>query len=190
MIRDLQRGLHISGSTARQRIAAMVFGIIIALIELTSAAEPSVAPKLVSVVIRGSSVYAAPTLFDVYREQLGKAITTEGARAIARALVAKYQHDGFAEPTVQFDDALLAAGVLRIDVFEPRISEVRISGDPGPHLDRLESIGAELRAEQPLAQSDLQSTVGRMRELSGLKLSARTERRISTGSTSTPTSNP
>ena len=127
-------------------------------------------------VIRGSSVYAAPTLFDVYREQLGKPITTEGARAIARALVAKYQHDGFAEPTVQFDDALLAAGVLRIDVFEPRISEVRISGDPGPHLDRLESIGAELRAEQPLAQSDLQSAVGRMRELSGLTLSARTER--------------
>ena len=88
MIRDLQRGLHISGSTARQRIAAMVFGIIIALIELTSAAEPAIAPNLVSVVIRGSSVYAAPALFDVYREQLGKPITAEGARAIARSLAA------------------------------------------------------------------------------------------------------
>jgi hemolysin activation/secretion protein len=176
MIRDLQRGLHVSGSTARQRIAAMVFVIIIAVFELTSAAEPAVAPSLVSVVIRGSSVYAAPALFEVYREQLGKPITADGARAIADALVTKYRHDGFAQPTVQLDDALLAAGVLRIDVFEPRISEVRISGDPGPHLERLESIGAELRGEQPLATSDLQSAVGRMRELSGLTLSARTER--------------
>lgn len=129
-----------------------------------------------SVVIRGSSVYDAPGLFAVYREQLGKPITANGARAIATALIEKYRHDGYAQPTVQFDDALLAAGVLRIDVFEPRISEVRISGNPGPHLARLESMGAELRGEQPLAQNDLQSAVGRMRELSGLTLSARTER--------------
>jgi hemolysin activation/secretion protein len=176
MIRDVQRGLHIRGFAARHRIVAMVFGIIIALIELISAAEPAVAPSLVSVVIRGSSVYAAPALFEVYREQLGKPITADGARAIASALVKKYHHDGYAQPTVQFDDALLAAGVLRIDVAEPRITEVRISGDPGPHLERLESIGAELRDEQPLAQSDLTSALGRMRELSGLTLSARTER--------------
>jgi len=176
MFRNVQRGLHIRGSITRHRMAALLFGIIIAAIELISTAEPAVAPKLVSVVIRGSSVYAAPALFEVYREQLGKPVAADGARAIATALVTKYQHDGYAQPTVQFDDALLAAGVLRIDVFEPRISEVRISGDPGPHLERLESIGAELRGEQPLAQTGLQSAVGRMRELSGLTLSARTER--------------
>jgi hemolysin activation/secretion protein len=157
-------------------MAPVLFGIIVALVELISAAQPAAAPKLASVVIRGSSVYAAPALFEVYREQLGKPITPDGARAIASALVMKYQHDGYAQPTVQFDDALLVAGVLRIDVFEPRISEVRISGDPGPHLERLESIGAGLRGEQPLAQNDLTSAVGRMRELSGLTLSARTER--------------
>jgi hemolysin activation/secretion protein len=154
----------------------MLFGIIIALVELISAAQPAVAPKLVSVVIRGSSVYAAPALFEVYRAELGKPITADGARAIAAALVTKYQHDGYAQPSVQFDDALLAAGVLRIDVFEPRITEVRINGDPGPHLERLESIGAQLQGEQPLARNDLQSAVGQMRELSGLTLSARTER--------------
>jgi hemolysin activation/secretion protein len=176
MIRDVQRGLAIRGSITRHRMAAILFGIILASVELISAAEAAPAPKLVSVVIRGSSVYSAPALFDVYREQLGKPITANGARAIATALVTKYRHDGFAQPAVQLDDALLAAGVLRIDVFEPRISEVKISGDPGPHLERLESIGAELRGEQPLAQTDLQSAVGRMRELSGLTLSARTER--------------
>ena len=176
MTRDVQRGLHIRGSVTRRRMAALLLGIITALIELISAAEPAAVPNLVSVVIRGSSVYDAPALFEVYREQLGKPITANGARAIATALVAKYQHDGYAQPSVQLDDALLVAGVLRIDVFEPRITEVRISGDPGPHLERLESIGAELRDEQPLAQGDLQSAVARMRDLSGLTLSARTER--------------
>jgi len=176
MTRDVQRSLHFRGPVTRRRMAALLLGIITALIELISAAEPAAVPNLVSVVIRGSSVYDAPALFEVYREQLGKPITANGARAIATALVAKYQHDGYAQPSVQLDDALLVAGVLRIDVFEPRITEVRISGDPGPHLERLESIGAELRDEQPLAQGDLQSAVARMRDLSGLTLSARTER--------------
>ena len=176
MIRDVQRGLHIRGSRTRHRTTATLLGIITALLALTSSAEPAPAPNLVSVVIRGSSVYDAPGLFAVYREQLGKPISADGARAIATALVAKYQHDGYAQPLVQLDDALLAAGVLRIDIFEPRISEVRITGDPGPHLERLEDIGAGLRGEQPLAQADLQSAVRRMRELPGLTLSASTER--------------
>ncbi len=157
-------------------MTTILLGIITALLALTCAAEPAPPPNLVSVVIRGSSVYDAPGLFTVYREQLGKPISADGARAIATALVAKYQHDGYAQPLVQLDDTLLAAGVLRVDVFEPRISEVRISGDPGPHLERLASIGSELRGEQPLAQGDLQSAVARMRDLSGLTLSARTER--------------
>jgi len=156
-------------------MTAILLGIITALLALTSAADPAPAPNLVSVVIRGSSVYDAPGLFGVYREQLGKPISAEGARAIATALVAKYQHDGYAQPLVELDDTLLAAGVLRIDVFEPRITEVKISGDPGPHLGALEAIGAGLRGEQLLAQADLQSAVQRMRELPGLTLSASTE---------------
>jgi hemolysin activation/secretion protein len=176
MIRDVQRGLHIRGSRTRHRVTAILVGIITALVELMSAAAPASAPSLVSVVIRGSSVYDPPGLFDVYREQLGKPISADGARSIAAALVARYQHDGYAQPLVQLDDTLLAAGVLRIDVFEPRISDVRISGDPGPHLERLESIGAQLRDEQPLTQADLQSAVRQMRELPGLTLSASTQR--------------
>ena len=156
-------------------MTAILLGIITALLALTSAADPAPAPNLVSVVIRGSSVYDAPGLFGVYREQLGKPISAEGARAIATALVAKYQHDGYAQPLVELDDTLLAAGVLRIDVFEPRITEVKISGDPGPHLGALEAIGAGLRGEPLLAQADLQSAVQRMRELPGLTLSASTE---------------
>lgn len=155
-------------------MTAILLGIITALLEVISPSAPAATPPLASVVIRGSSVYDAPALFVLYRGQLGKPITADGARAIATALVAKYEHDGYAQPSITFDDTLLDAGVLRIDVFEARITAVTIRGDPGPHLARLESLGAGLRMEQPLLQADLQSAISQMRNLPGLTLSAAT----------------
>ena len=102
-----------------------------------------------SVVVRGSTVYDAPTLFAIYREQLGKPVTNAGARAIAAALLAKYESDGYSRPQIKVDDSLLEVGVLRFDLLEPRIAEVRVNGDPGPHLERLESLGSRLRDETP-----------------------------------------
>ncbi|HVS22562.1 MAG TPA: ShlB/FhaC/HecB family hemolysin secretion/activation protein [Gammaproteobacteria bacterium] len=155
-------------------MTAILLGIITALLEIISPSAPAATPPLASVIIRGSSVYDAPALFAVYREQLGKPITADGARSIAIALIAKYEHDGYAKPSIELDDTLLDAGVLRIDVFEARISAVTISGDPGPHLARLESLGAGLRMEQSLMREDLQAAIRRMRDLPGLTLSAAT----------------
>ena len=132
------------------------------------------APNLVSVVIRGSSVYDAPALYEVYREQLGEPITQDGARAIVTALAAKYEGDGYSRPQVKVDDGLLQVGVLRVDVLEPRISEVKISGNPGPHLARLESLGSQLRTDGPVTQAGVLTTLQQMRALPGLTVSATT----------------
>jgi hemolysin activation/secretion protein len=128
------------------------------------------------VVVRGSTVYDAPTLFGVYRNQLGKPVTPQSARAIALALSAMYESDGYARPQIELDDSLLAVGALRIDVFEPRINEVRVSGDPGPHLERLESLGSQLKTEGPVRQAGLETTLRQMRSLPGLTLQATTAR--------------
>ena len=168
--------LPLSDSTSRRRLIAALFGIITAALVAISTTAIAATPNLASVVIRGSTVYDPPALFAIYRRELGKPVTREGAAAIATALAAKYEHDGYPRPQVELDDALLAEGVLRIDEFEARISEVRISGDPGPHRARLESLGSELRAAQPLAVANLQSTVERMRGLPGLRVSASTQR--------------
>jgi hemolysin activation/secretion protein len=160
------------GSRRRARIAALV--IIAASLELIGAAAR--AADLTSAVIRGSSVYDAPELFEVYRDQLGKPISQSGARAIVAELIAKYERDGYSRPQVRVDDALIQHGILRIDVSEARISEVKISGDPGPHLARLETLGSQLRGDGPIRQEDMQATLKRMRELPGLTLSASTAR--------------
>ncbi len=163
------------GDFRSQRVVtAALFGIIPALFALIIAPAFAAETRLVSVVIRGSSVYDAPALYAVYREQLGKPVTQDGARAIVAALAAKYESDGYSRPQLKVDSGLLQVGVLRVDVLEPRISKVRISGDPGPHLARLESLGSQLSADGPVKNAGMQTTLRQMRALPGLTVSAST----------------
>ena len=141
-----------------------------------AAGAAAAAPNLVSVVVRGSTVYDAPALFDLYREQLGKPVTADSARAIVAALLRKYETDGYSRPQAKLDDGLLEVGVLRIDLSEPRIGEVRVNGDPGPHLERLETLGTKLRDDVPVTQAEVAETLRQMRALPGLSLQATTAR--------------
>jgi hemolysin activation/secretion protein len=65
---------------------------------------------------------------------------------------------------------------LRLDVFEARIAAVDIKGDPGPYLERLESLGSQLRADAPVTTAGVQAALRRMRDLPGLTLAASTVR--------------
>jgi hemolysin activation/secretion protein len=167
---------HCGGLRPPRRGKAILIGIICLALEVTSVPASAAAPNLVSVVVRGSTVYDAPTLFAVYREQLGKPVTAAGARAIMAALLEKYEADGYSPPQAKLDDALLEIGVLRIDLSEPRIGEVRVNGDPGPHLKRLETLGNRLRSEGPITQASIAATLREMRSLPGLTLQATTAR--------------
>lgn len=167
---------HCGGSRPPLRARAIRVGIITLVLELILSGAAAAATNLTSVVIRGSSVYDAPALFGVYREQLGKPVTATSARAIAAALVDKYEADGYSRPQVKLDDSLLDIGVLRIDLSELRIAEVRVNGDPGPHRERLQSLGSKLREEGPITQTGVETTLRQMRALPGLTLQAATAR--------------
>lgn len=143
----------------------------------TAAAQSSGEHPLTSVVIRGSSIYSAPQLFDVYNAHLGKPITRENVSLIVTSLADRYQADGYPRPRIGVDGALAAAGVLRLDVFETRIDAVLINGDPGPHRKTLERLAGALEASGALTQHDLQNALRRMRRLPGLTLRAATESR-------------
>ena len=160
----------------RSHRAVIAARLVITLAVFELIGSTALAVDLSSAVIRGSSVYSAADLFTVYREQLGKPVTQTSARAIVTALVAKYEQDGYSRPQIRLDDGLIAAGILRIDVFEARITAVKINGDPGPHLARLEDLGSRLRADGPVRQDGMQATLRRMRDLPGLTLSATTAR--------------
>jgi len=159
---------------SRRTTTSFALGIIAVVFELISGAAHA-APILTSVVIRGSSVYSPPQLFTVYREELGKEISVESARAVVSALVARYETDGYAQPQIKVDDSLTGAGVLRLDVFEARIMAVNVSGDPGPHRERLEELGSRLRALGPVTPAAMQTALRHMRDLPGLRVSATTQ---------------
>jgi hemolysin activation/secretion protein len=134
------------------------------------------APLLTTTVIDGSSAYSPAQLFATYRDQLGQPITREGAQAILAALADQYARDGFAGPELRVDDSLVARGILRISVIEPRITQVTITGEVGRHREELERIGATLSESQPLRRDAVQAAMRRMRALPGLTITASTQR--------------
>ena len=138
-------------------------------------AQEAGTPMLSSAVIRGTTLYDPAELFPFYRDRLGKPIDRASVSTIVTALADRYQQDGYPRPRITIDDELVALGILRINVFEARIAAVNIVGDPGPHRDRLERLGAELENGEPLRQQALQDTLRRMRRLPGLTLTAATE---------------
>ena len=135
-----------------------------------------VAAPLATVVVDGSTIYRAPRLFAAYREQLGHPLSSEGARAIATALVALYEQDGYVKPEVTVEDSLTSHGVLRLRVHEARVTRVLFSGDTGRYLPALEEIGARLEAAQPLRKDDLPTALRAMRRIAGMSVSINTRR--------------
>jgi hemolysin activation/secretion protein len=127
-------------------------------------------PLLNSAVIRGSSVYAAPALFATYREQLGRPLTPAVASTVTAALAGKYERDGYSRPELQVDERPMAAGILRIEVFEARFTRVTFSGPAGPHRQRLAALGVRIQGSNPVRPAQVQRALQAMRSLPGLSV--------------------
>jgi hemolysin activation/secretion protein len=131
---------------------------------------------LATVVVDGSSVYAQPRLFAAYRDQLGRPASRDGARAIASALLAMYEQDGYVRPEVEVDDSAGGRGILRLQVHEAQVTRVIFSGNSGRYRRALEEIAAQLEAARPLRKDDLPDALRAMRRISGLTISVNTRR--------------
>jgi len=134
------------------------------------------AATLTTVVVDGSSVYGAPQLFAVYRDQLTRPISADGARAIVAALNDLYVRDGYVKPELVVDDALATRGVLRVRVYEPQVTNVIFEGDGGKFRDTLDAIGARLENSRPLRKNDVLEALRDMRQIAGLAVTASTRR--------------
>jgi len=162
------------GSHRPGKLQRLVITLLCALGAIAAAAQQS--PILVSAVIRGSTAYAPPELFAIYGDMIGQPITAASARTLAERLAAKYQADGYTRPGVEIDDRLAGDGVLVLEVVETRISGLEILGDPGPYAGELRALGAGVEESALLKSEDLLFAIARMRELSGLSLTAATTR--------------
>jgi hemolysin activation/secretion protein len=140
------------------------------------AARAADAPPLVSVSIEGSTIYSPAELFASYRDRLGAPATRELARAIAASVSARYVAGGYARPEMRLDETLVAEGVMRITVFEPRVTRVTIEGTPGRYRGDIERIAAAVTESVPLRRDAIREAVSEMLRFSGLKVTATTRR--------------
>ena len=131
-------------------------------------------PLLSSVVVGGSTVYDAPHLFATYQDQLGRPLTEASASAVAAAVARMYERDGYSRPELQIDERPMAAGILRIEVFEAQFTRVSFSGPAGPYQERLAALGARIRDCNPVRPAQVQRALQEMRVLPGLSVSAQT----------------
>jgi hemolysin activation/secretion protein len=160
-----------------RRAALVIFAAFLAASPgIAAAAQRPSNAALGAVVINGSSAYAAPQLFAAYHHQLGGAITRDSARAIATAVTELYVRDGYVRPELSVDDALVARGVLRLDVYEARVSRVVFEGERGRHADSLDRIASRLTAAAPLRGDDVSGALRDMRALPGITVNASTRR--------------
>jgi len=134
------------------------------------------ATLLTTVVVEGSSVYQAPALFGTWRDQVGKPISRESARAVGDGLAALYERDGFVKPEVVFDNSLTGRGVLRVQLHEARVSRVRFEGETGRYRETLEKIGTRLENARPLRRTDLPQALREMRRIAGMSVNINTQR--------------
>jgi len=168
------------GASARgERPGFRAFAALVIFISLLAAPERAPAADaapLVSVAIDGSTVYSPSQLFAAYRDRLGQPATRDLAQAIAAAIVELYRVDGYARPEMRLDQALIAEGVMHINVFEPRITRVTIEGSPGRYRERIESIAAGLRDAPPLRRDAVAQSLAELRRMPGLSVTATTRR--------------
>lgn len=188
--RDMRGPITISGArtsstrTSRERCGALVIiasGVVSLFSAGVCAETPrlttlAAAPVLTTVSVGGSSVYTPPQLFAAYRDQLGRPISRDGARAIVAALADLYVRDGFVKPEFTLDDSLTGSGVVRVQVYEAQVTSVVFEGDSGRFRDALDEIGARLENARPLRKDDVPQALRAMRQIAGLTITASTRR--------------
>jgi len=138
------------------------------------------APVLSATVIQGVSAYSSAELYDTYRDQLGKPISRTTAQAVIAAIEQLYVKDGYSKPIVRVEGDLVASGLLRLEVAEPRITRVAVSGDAGPYAARIDVLTAPLRDQRPVRKDSVQQVLQRLRDLPGLSVTMTTQRDEST----------
>jgi hemolysin activation/secretion protein len=126
-------------------------------------------------VITGSSAYTPERLFPAYRALLGQRVDPLGARAVLANIESKYVQDGYLKPRLVLRSELLNEGILRVDVFETRLTDVQVSGNSGPHQLRVERVAENLLAEPLLRQGSISYALDRLRALPGLTVMASTK---------------
>jgi hemolysin activation/secretion protein len=123
--------------------------------------------RLLAPYIEGSSVYSIRDLASDISPIIGKLASTASAEQLTAAIRARYVRDGYITPIVRMPTEDSRSATPHLYIFEARIVDVVITGNPGPYRNR---IAAALRklGSGALRKESLRQTLLRISELPGI----------------------
>lgn len=141
--------------------------------------EPEAAPPashdikvtLTGVSINGMTAYSGDEIKSLYREYLDRQTTLDVAWIIAARLTERYHQDGYFLTRVTIPEQELKDGVLRLQVTEGFIEDVRLN-DPLSKNRIVKQWLARLKAYRPLKASQIESVLLHLNDLPGVNLRA------------------
>ncbi len=138
------------------------------------AASPSRVPArdvaIRRVAVEGSTAYSRARIDALLRGLAGPAVPLARIEAARVALLDLYRQDGFVLTTVSA--AVEPGGLLRFDVVEGRIAEVRLEGDIGPAGTLVLRFLRHLTRERPVSAAALERWLLLAQDIPGVSVNA------------------
>lgn len=124
--------------------------------------------RLVGAEIVGSTIYSPARLADFYEPYLGREISLPEVEAITEAITAQYRADGYFLSRAVAPPQSVEFGVLRIQIIEGVVEEVRFSGDRPGRPALFEAWSRRITADRPLRLGMLERNLLLMADVPGL----------------------
>jgi hemolysin activation/secretion protein len=123
--------------------------------------------RLRDVQFAGNTVYGAETLRAEARALLERDVSLADLYALADRITAKYRNEGYILSQTLVPPQEIQGGVVRLQVVEGFVNDVRLSGDIKGNRELVEAYAAAIRASRPLQARILERYLLLMNDLSG-----------------------
>ena len=123
-------------------------------------------------VLEGVTVYRPEELLPLYEEFLNREILVSDVVIIAERVTAKYRNDGYLLSQAIIPPQTIKDGVVRIQVIEGAIDDVKIEGTLKDSTKRLQRYARKIVASRPLRSRDLERYLLLAGDLAGVDVTA------------------
>lgn len=131
--------------------------------------EGAVSFELKEVVFSGATVYPEADLKAFFSDLVGKTVTLKQLRAAANNAATKYRNDGYVLAQVLIPKQTLKDGLVRLDIVEGSIDEVRFQGDTSDDkIELLQDYVEKIRATKPVRIDVLERYLLLINDLPGI----------------------
>lgn len=118
---------------------------------------------------KGSTVYAPADLQVMAAPLLNREVSVADIYALAAQITDRYRADGYVVAQAFVPPQAIRAGIIRIDILEPYISEVIVAGD-APRSAAVRRLVAPWRQNKLMNVHDLERTLLLINDLPGVKV--------------------